>query len=125
MLALKAMPISRLEKLKGDIDKVISTKVAERRQELELQLSALSGHERAGKGGRGASMRGRVIAPKYRNPDNPSETWSGRGLKPRWMSALLKERGRKVEDFLIVGKSSAASSAKQARKTGKMRKTRK
>ena len=102
MAPLNAMPISSLEKLRSDIDKVISTKVTQRRQELELQLSALSGFERAGKGRRGASIRGRVIAPKYRNPGNPSETWSGRGLKPRWMTALLKKRGHKVEDFLIA-----------------------
>ena len=41
-----------------------------------------------------------TVAPKYRNPSKPSETWSGRGLPPRWMSALLK-KGKKKEDFLI------------------------
>jgi DNA-binding protein H-NS len=38
------------------------------------------------------------VAPKYRSPDG--ETWSGRGLKPRWLTALLAE-GRKIEEFLI------------------------
>ncbi len=40
------------------------------------------------------------VAPKYRNPANAKETWSGRGLKPRWMAELVK-KGKKVEDFLI------------------------
>src|SRR3954453_8977992 len=25
------------------------------------------------------------VAPKYRNPDNPAERWTGRGPKPRWV----------------------------------------
>jgi hypothetical protein len=30
------------------------------------------------------------VAPKYRNPENPSETWAGRGLTPRWLAAAIK-----------------------------------
>ncbi|GAA5070661.1 H-NS family nucleoid-associated regulatory protein [Lysobacter panacisoli] len=40
------------------------------------------------------------VAPKYRNPANPSETWAGRGKQPRWLSAYTNA-GRKLEDFLI------------------------
>lgn len=40
------------------------------------------------------------VAPKYRNPANPGETWSGRGRAPRWLSALLA-KGKKIEQFLI------------------------
>jgi DNA-binding protein H-NS len=42
----------------------------------------------------------RKVAPKYRNPANPNETWAGRGQQPRWLSALTA-KGRKLEDFLI------------------------
>lgn len=31
------------------------------------------------------------VAPKYRNPNNHLQTWSGRGLKPKWISALEAE----------------------------------
>jgi DNA-binding protein H-NS len=41
------------------------------------------------------------VAPKYRNPANPSETWAGRGQPPRWLAAELKT-GKKLEDFLIA-----------------------
>lgn len=48
-----------------------------------------------------SEAKGRVLKPKYRNPENPNETWSGRGRVPRWMERLMKERGMKKEDFLI------------------------
>ena len=42
---------------------------------------------------------GRKVAPKYRNPDS-GETWSGRGLQPKWLKAAL-ESGRKIDDFAL------------------------
>ena len=38
------------------------------------------------------------VFPKYRNPDQPSETWAGRGKQPRWLVAQLR-LGRRIEDF--------------------------
>jgi len=49
-------------------------------------------------GGRGG--KGRTVAAKYANPDDPSETWTGRGRKPRWLSAKLAD-GAKMDKFLI------------------------
>ena len=40
------------------------------------------------------------VLPKYFNPDQPSETWSGRGKRPRWLVKQLKS-GRRIEDFRI------------------------
>jgi len=40
------------------------------------------------------------VAPKYRNPDDADITWTGRGVMPKWMRALL-EAGRDKSDFLI------------------------
>jgi DNA-binding protein H-NS len=42
---------------------------------------------------------GRKVAPKYRNPAT-GETWSGRGLQPKWLKAAL-EAGGKLEDFTL------------------------
>lgn len=39
-----------------------------------------------------------IVAPKYRGPNE--ETWSGRGLTPRWLATLLAQ-GRKKEEFAI------------------------
>lgn len=41
----------------------------------------------------------RSVAPKFRN-EATGETWSGRGLKPKWLSAAL-ESGKSLEDFAI------------------------
>ena len=46
------------------------------------------------------SLRGRKVAPKYRNPHNPEETWTGRGMKPRWLVELI-EQGRGIDEFRI------------------------
>jgi DNA-binding protein H-NS len=54
-------------------------------------------------GGRGKSRTRRTaskVAPKYRNPEDPSQTWSGRGKRPRWFNAALKA-GKKEKDLLI------------------------
>ena len=39
-----------------------------------------------------------AVAAKYRGPNG--ETWSGRGLTPRWLSALVAE-GKSKEEFAI------------------------
>ncbi|GAB3031487.1 MULTISPECIES: H-NS histone family protein [Oleiagrimonas] len=55
-------------------------------------------------GARGAARRGRrstgKVPPKYSNPDDPTQTWSGRGKRPRWFNAALKA-GKKEKDLLI------------------------
>lgn len=40
------------------------------------------------------------VAAKYRNPNDASQTWSGRGRQPLWLAALLAE-GKRLEDFAI------------------------
>src|SRR5437763_3827981 len=35
------------------------------------------------------------VFPKYRNPQTPHETWSGRGKQPRWLAAAIKTGDRK------------------------------
>lgn len=42
---------------------------------------------------------GQKVAPKYRNPAT-GDTWSGRGLKPKWLSAALSS-GRSLSEFAL------------------------
>ena len=52
-----------------------------------------------------APARGRKlgkVAPKYRNPQNPKETWTGRGKQPRWLAAYTA-KGRDLGEFVIPG----------------------
>jgi DNA-binding protein H-NS len=41
-----------------------------------------------------------TVAPKYRNPANPEQTWSGRGKRPHWFNDALKA-GKKEKDLAI------------------------
>lgn len=45
-----------------------------------------------------ASTAGIKVAPKFRGPNG--ETWSGRGLMPRWLSALVAQ-GREKDEFAV------------------------
>ena len=50
---------------------------------------------------RKSGQKGVKVEPKFRNPANPAETWAGRGMPPKWLSAQLAQ-GRKLEDFAIA-----------------------
>lgn len=47
---------------------------------------------------RGSKQAGATVAPKFRGPNG--ETWSGRGLMPRWLAALVAQ-GRAKEEFAV------------------------
>lgn len=51
-------------------------------------------------GAKKPNKRKRTFKPKYRNPENPEETWTGLGKKTKWLEAKLKA-GHKLTDFLI------------------------
>lgn len=50
-------------------------------------------------GPKASSTKGRKVAAKYRNKAT-GESWSGRGLQPKWLKAALAA-GRKLEDFAV------------------------
>jgi DNA-binding protein H-NS len=35
-----------------------------------------------------STLKGKSVAPKYQNPTNHAETWTGRGIAPKWIQAL-------------------------------------
>ena len=94
--------------LREQVDAALSSRVIEERRTLQIELGKLERLATNGlrvKGVRGGA-RGPVAA-KYRNPENPAETWAGRGLKPRWLAAALKS-GKKLEHFSIAADQKAA-----------------
>jgi DNA-binding protein H-NS len=113
---LKSMSIDKLSKLRDQVTAALNTKVIEERRAVQDQLSKL---DRLANGSRSKGVRGALrgaVAPKYRNPDNPEETWAGRGLKPRWLAAALKT-GKKLEDFRIAApEKGAGRQRKKARR---------
>lgn len=61
-----------------------------------LTLADLSSPSGARRAGGGASK----VAPKYRNPAT-GETWTGRGLQPKWLKAALAQ-GRTLTEFSVA-----------------------
>lgn len=98
------MSREELETLKTDIDKRLVE------LEKEQRTAALSEMREIAKR-HGVSMEEMVelatanasptgALPKYRDPANPSNTWTGRGRKPKWLVAAL-EAGADIEEFAI------------------------
>jgi len=52
------------------------------------------------KSGKKGSLAGKKVAPKYRNPANADQTWTGRGVSPTWVQEL-KSAG-KLDTALIA-----------------------
>jgi DNA-binding protein H-NS len=78
---LAKMTLDDLSSLRDDIDAHLD----EMRNDLAKQLARLAGYG-AGTGarrGRGSSLKGRKVPPKYRKPKDHSQTWAGRGATPR------------------------------------------
>lgn len=102
---INSMDLKQLKELKKDIEKAISSfearRLANARRELEAKAAELGVSLSEVLGTKPAKGTRAVVAPKYRNPKNPSETWSGRGRKPRWLTVALTSVGAKLEDFLI------------------------
>ena len=90
---LGSMSVEQLLQLRDDVGKELNRKTVV----LRSQLARLGG-EIAPSRGRGGSLRGKKVPPKYR--DRAGNTWAGRGAKPRWLVAAIKE-GKKLEDFAI------------------------
>lgn len=109
---LASMSVEALLKLRDDIGQVLSRKA----DELQSQLSRLGGGL-VGNGRRGrriSKMKGRKVAPKYRDPAT-GETWAGRGARPRWLVAKLKA-GKTLDDFAIGGSAKAGRKKRRAKK---------
>jgi DNA-binding protein H-NS len=108
---LSSMSVQDLLQLRDNVSKALS----QRAGDLHRQLAALGADVGSGgrRGGRGSAMKGKTVMPKYRGPGG--ETWAGRGARPRWLVALLKD-GHKLDDFAIASAAPAAKAAKRRKK---------
>ena len=111
---LASMGIEALIKLRDDIGTMLSHKTTELKRQLQRLESGSFGSTRgrgAGRGGR--SLKGGTLPPKYRDTQDPSQVWAGRGARPRGMEERLNA-GAQQEDFLIAGAAGAKASRKRA-----------
>lgn len=98
---LDNMSLRELRDLRNKLDRAIST--FEERRKREALAAAESAVREFGFNladlTTGKQARAK-IAPKYANPEDPSQTWTGRGRKPRWVQEYLSA-GKKLEDLEI------------------------
>ena len=100
---LNALSLKELKDLQSQIARAIASyedrkkkeavaELEDRARQMGFTLSELLGTQ--------PSRKRAPAAAKYANPANPSDTWSGRGRKPRWFEAALAE-GRSPEDLAV------------------------
>jgi DNA-binding protein H-NS len=101
---LNAMSLTELKSLARNITKAIASfetrKKDEARSALEAKAREFGFSLAELSGGPAKGSRKAPAAPKYRNPENAGETWSGRGRKPQWFAAAIA-KGKSPEDLLI------------------------
>ena len=100
---LTALSLAELKQLEKNVAKAIASFEYRRKAEARAAAEAVAKEhgfalgdlvDTTSSGKRGPS------APKYRHPENPDITWSGRGRKPAWIVEGL-EAGKSLEDFAI------------------------
>lgn len=87
--------------LQAKVERAISQAKDRERSDLKQKIASMA--ENAGFSVNelfGARGRGKAVAAKFVNPDNRSETWTGRGRKPNWLVAKLN-KGAKMADFSV------------------------
>jgi DNA-binding protein H-NS len=94
---LATMSVDELWILHDRIISILSTKLDAKMRELERRLVRLSGRIEKNPTARRPYPK---VHPKYRNPERPFETWSGRGKQPRWIASQLGA-GKNVDELLI------------------------
>ena len=47
-----------------------------------------------------SARKGSKVSAKYRNPHNHEQTWTGRGMKPRWLKAFI-DQGHDIREFSV------------------------
>jgi len=108
--------VAKLKKEAAKIEKAINTKESRERKVVlaklktvakqgGFELSELVGDGRpAGKkkatGKKATAKKRAKAAIKFKNPKDPTQTWTGRGRQPRWVAAHL-DKGGKIEALKI------------------------
>ena len=90
-----------------DLQKKVAAALSERKaadaREIRQKMQALaeeSGFSVAELFGSARGGRRGAVSVKYRNPKDPSQTWTGRGRKPNWLVEAVK-KGAKLDSFSV------------------------
>ena len=104
MNGLERMTYAELVEAEGQIARLKIGKQSAERAEVRQKLMDMAkqhGFELSELFGKGGRKGKGTVAPKYRDPKTPENTWTGRGRPPRWLAAATKGGKAKKEDFLI------------------------
>jgi DNA-binding protein H-NS len=93
------MPVDELWSLHEFVSSALASRISAEKARLDQRLRQLGLDAEPHKMSHARRPYPQVF-PKYRNPAEPSETWAGRGMKPRWLTAQLKS-GKRIDDFRI------------------------
>lgn len=99
---LKSMSAKELEKLLGDVKKALTnTRAQDRRKALKaaekaaaefgFSLNELEEKEKPARKVRKPKGPKVVSKPKYANPADKSQTWTGKGRQPNWYRAAIEK----------------------------------
>ena len=105
-LNVEKLSLKELIALEAKLAAAIATARQKERAEIKSKVAELaerhgfSVSELFGGLGRGNGRKKSVSIAKYANPDDKTDTWTGRGRKPNWLLARLK-KGAKLSDFAI------------------------
>lgn len=106
---LKGLTLTELKALQKRVEKAIERHDAKKRnaalatlkskaKELGFSLSELTGSTPSAAKAKPAKKAPRK--PTHRDPNNPDNTWSGRGARPKWLKEAL-DSGKSLDDFKI------------------------
>lgn len=101
---LDKLNLDELKSLQKDVAKAITEYETRKRKEALEAIEAVArekGYSLSELTGAAPSKRSKPQSPpKYRHPENPAKTWSGRGRQPAWVKEHL-EANKSLDDLLI------------------------
>jgi DNA-binding protein H-NS len=101
---LSQLSESELAAVIENAKKVLKDKQEGKRKEVIAQIRELAAsinvNVEINEGGKPLSRKGGRVPVKYRNPANPADKWTGRGMKPKWLRELV-DQGRTLEEFAV------------------------
>ena len=107
---LSNLNIDQLTNLVGEAQSEMASREKQRRKDLRSELERRVTAEGYKMGdifpelgsASGSAARRQKRPAKYRNPQNPDDTWSGIGRTPKWVAAIVEERGIDVPAFKAI-----------------------
>ena len=95
------MTVDDLWALRETLSDKLEARIVAEQEVLERRLAALKiPSERMHQARKPQRRPYPTVFPKFFNPEDPTQTWAGRGKQPRWLASQLRE-GRRVDDFRI------------------------